>query len=454
MGLGPYLLIAGLLLLLPVETTSMQCEVGWATKEDKCIDVDECTDPVCGLYAVCINTNGSFYCQCEPGFHTNSPSNIFTGFEGQCIDINECLKTPDICGPNALCRNTMGSQNCTCSEGYTSSNGQRFFHIDKGVTCEDEDECEIVPPVCGRNGTCTNSPGRYTCTCDPGFSNNGHGYAPCSDVDECTADPAFCGEKGSCLNTEGSYTCTCDPDYSNYGNAQGQCVELNCDQYKPTGTPDQVIPDLEYIVSLMRNSCFELKAGGSGQLNGEMLLEKLFTKTNDIMSDGPPESSHDVSSLLTAVENAMRLIGPQMRQPQTTIQTTHTVAELLVWRERTPPQGLVSIASEQARLDIDWETAAGNSSYPGFAVVSLVIYKGLESATNHSFPKSRDSGNGNGFQMDSKVVTACVSNPATGHLDRPVTFTFSHLQSRDVNHTCVFWDTQSGEGGSGRRGAA
>ncbi|XP_035258774.1 adhesion G protein-coupled receptor E1-like isoform X1 [Anguilla anguilla] len=444
MGLGPCLLILGLLHLQSGTTAS--CEVGWETRGDKCIDVDECTDPVCGKYAVCFNTNGSYYCLCDPGFHVNSESRTFTGIDKVCRDINECLETPNICGPKASCQNTAGSYNCTCSEGYISSNGQRVFHNATGVTCADEDECERAPPVCGRNGTCTNSPGTYTCACEPGFSTHGHSQNPCSDVDECTADPEICGKGGSCDNLEGSYTCMCGTGYSNYGNALGRCVELNCDLYKPTGSPEQTLPGLEYIVFLMRNNCLELKAGASDQLHGEMLLEKLFTKANDIMSVGPPETSHDVSALLVSVENAMRLIGPQMKQPQTRIETEHTEAELLVWRDRTPPKGPVSIATDQVTLDIDWETATGNSSYPGFATISLVSYKGLESVTNHSFPEPGDARKGHRFLINSKVVTACVSNPATEHLDKPVTFTFSHLQSRDANHTCVFWDAQRGEG--------
>ncbi|XP_061087666.1 adhesion G protein-coupled receptor E2-like isoform X1 [Conger conger] len=445
MGLGPNLLPLGLLLLLPGKIALTPCTVGWETHGDNCTDVNECIDPVCGKDARCFNTIGSYFCKCHPGFHVHSNSTTYTGVEGACHDINECLERPGICGAKASCQNIVGSYNCTCSEGYISSTGERVFQPANGVTCTDEDECGRARPVCGRNGTCTNSPGGYTCTCEAGFSNHGDSHAPCSDVDECLTDATLCGERGSCGNIEGSYTCTCSHGYSNYGYAQGRCVELNCDMYQATVAPEQGFTGLKYIVSLMRNSCLELEAGGSAQLNGETLLEKLFTKTDDIMSDGPPKSNHDVSALLLSMETAMRLIGPQMRQPNTTIETKLTEAELRVWRGRTPPQGLTSVATEHARLDIHWESATGNGSYPGFSMVSLVSYKGLEAVTNHSFPKSDDAHKGHHFQINSKVVTAIVSNPATEHLDKPVTFTFSHLQSRDMNHTCVFWDTRSGK---------
>ncbi|XP_065432577.1 putative adhesion G protein-coupled receptor E4P [Chrysemys picta bellii] len=38
-------------------------------------------------------------------------------------DIDECHKTPDICSPNAMCMNTYGSYWCECRAGYVPSNG-------------------------------------------------------------------------------------------------------------------------------------------------------------------------------------------------------------------------------------------------------------------------------------------------------------------------------------------
>ncbi|KAJ8264161.1 hypothetical protein GJAV_G00145910 [Gymnothorax javanicus] len=440
MGLGSYLLILGMLLPLCKDAAAIACELGFENNGNKCIDIDECKDiRICDKNAECFNTNGSFYCSCYPGFYVHSDSSTYTAFEGPCHDVDECDADHTLCGERGSCHNMEGSFNCTCEPGYSN------YGHNQGQ-CADVDECDADHTLCGERGSCHNMEGSFNCTCEPGYSNYGHNQGQCADVDECDADHTLCGERGSCHNVEGSFNCTCEPGYSNYGHNQGQCAELKCDQYMETGASTQTLPDLEYIASLMRNSCLELGAGGSGQLNGETLLEKLFTKANNIMSEGPPESAHDVSALLASVENAMRLIGPQMRQPKTRIETNHTDAELLVWRERTPPQGPVSVSTGQAKMDIHWETAAGNGAYPGFTVVSLVSYKGLESVMNHSFldPKDKRSGR---FQINSKVATASVSNLATESLDRPVNFTLSHLQSQDGNYTCVFWDSRSGQGG-------
>lgn len=59
--------------------------------------------------------------------------------------------------------------------------------------------------------------------------------------------------------------------------------------------------------------------------------------------------------------------------------------------------------------------------------MSLLSYKGLETSTNHSFSELKAQ-EGHSFQINSKVVTATISNKDTSFLKEPVTFTFSHLK--------------------------
>lgn len=49
-------------------------------------DYNECNEAEirCGNYTKCFNTNGSFYCQCERGFHNIKNSVNFTAVDGQC----------------------------------------------------------------------------------------------------------------------------------------------------------------------------------------------------------------------------------------------------------------------------------------------------------------------------------------------------------------------------------
>ena len=99
-------------------------------------DVNECvvTPGLCEEAGrTCVNTNGSFECQCPPGYEED-PGDV----GGRCRDVYECNVTSDLCAPEATCTNLVGSYECSCDEGYTGN----------GTTCEDIDECAEIVGVC------------------------------------------------------------------------------------------------------------------------------------------------------------------------------------------------------------------------------------------------------------------------------------------------------------------
>ncbi|XP_065194007.1 uncharacterized protein LOC135825200 isoform X2 [Sycon ciliatum] len=77
-------------------------------------DIDECSRPDlnnCDQPAVafCINSYGSFGCECN------------TGFKGDgrlCNDLDECTAGVHECNEHAMCNNTVGSYSCYCQSGY------------------------------------------------------------------------------------------------------------------------------------------------------------------------------------------------------------------------------------------------------------------------------------------------------------------------------------------------
>ncbi|XP_052382088.1 adhesion G protein-coupled receptor E5-like [Oncorhynchus keta] len=402
------LLVLGLHFTLLGNIEARVCGLGFiANGSQQCDDIDECkeldSNPPCGSNAACYNTYGSFYCHCLPGFISTTTFK-FTPFTGECKDLNECLEKPPVCGSNTICLNTIGS---------------------------------------------------FKCQCQPGFrvTYNGH----CADIDECNEIAGICGVGGDCQNQKGSYSCLCHPGYSNYDNKQAQCSVLTCDQFKANATPGQNVPGLAGLLSLMRNSCLALSNSGEAPEGdtGEVLLDKpnVFTEMDGLLSHAILNNSREVSGLLGTVEDAMRFIGPQLRDTHTTMETDHTATELAVRRGQTPPTGPISLANDNARLDTSWETATGNGTYPGFALAGLVCYKTVEKSVNNSFQYLTDTDTNRGtatataskpsYQISSKVVTAFVSNPATEHLTKPVILTFKHLQVRaesmEMNYTCVFW---------------
>uniref|UniRef100_A0A674BX21 Adhesion G protein-coupled receptor E1-like n=1 Tax=Salmo trutta TaxID=8032 RepID=A0A674BX21_SALTR len=377
------------------------CDPGFLAKgRQQCDDIDECKEwdstPPCGSNATCYNTYGSFYCHCLPGF-VSTTTFKFTPLTGECKGeysngIKHCFgsyllisSVQEVCGSNTICLNTIGSYNCPCQTGFIVSTGR------------------------------------------------------CADIDECNEIAGICGVGGDCQNQKGSYSCLCHPGYSNYDNKQAHAIFW-----------ENNICLKIYVFTHNKNSCLALSNSGDavgGRLTGEILLENVYTEMDSFLSQGILSNSREVSGLLGTVEDAMRLIGPQLRDTHTTMETDHTATELAVRRGQTPPTGLISLANDNARLDTSWETATGNGTYPGFALAGLVCYKTVERSVNNSFQyltdTDTDTASKPSYQISSKVVTALVSNPATEHLNQPVILTFKHLQVRaessEMIYTCVFW---------------
>jgi len=109
--------------------------------------VNECTASNSTCEQICINTIGSFVCNCSEGFSLNSSdmascdgehtfhhtvhlNSLFHPFPS---DIDEC-DTPGVCGDNATCNNTIGSFLCECNLGYS---GDGFVCSSKSLIVSD-----------------------------------------------------------------------------------------------------------------------------------------------------------------------------------------------------------------------------------------------------------------------------------------------------------------------------
>ncbi|KAK3527535.1 hypothetical protein QTP86_026660 [Hemibagrus guttatus] len=158
----------------------------------RCVDINECSTPdICGIGGHCINLPGSYKCECLPGFRSKSRR------QPVCEDINECLD-PATC-PDAQCENTVGSYECIpCQPG----------HKVHGGVCYDINECQDTR-LCA-NGHCINTEGSFQCQCYPGYQPTQEG-SHCEDINEC--ERASNCHRGRCINTMGSYRCECQKGY-------------------------------------------------------------------------------------------------------------------------------------------------------------------------------------------------------------------------------------------------
>ncbi|KAK1153943.1 adhesion G protein-coupled receptor E1-like [Acipenser oxyrinchus oxyrinchus] len=134
-----------------------------------------------------------------------------------CNDIDECNQDPLICGSNAQCSNTAGNYSCSCKTGFTPNTGATWIY--NQTLCNDIDECNKDPTICGSNAQCTNIIGNYSCSCDTGFTPNTgatwiHHQTLCQDIDECNQYPLICGSNAQCSNTAGNYSCSCKTGFT------------------------------------------------------------------------------------------------------------------------------------------------------------------------------------------------------------------------------------------------
>uniref|UniRef100_A0A8D3E1D9 Fibrillin 1 n=1 Tax=Scophthalmus maximus TaxID=52904 RepID=A0A8D3E1D9_SCOMX len=264
-------------------------------------DINECQElPGLCQGGQCINTFGSFQCECPKGYALNTETRV-------CEDVNECER-PGVCGPGQ-CYNTIGNYTCICPVDYMQVNGgnncmdmrksycYRNFYSDNG-TCDGEltfnmtkkmcccsynigrawnkpcercpvpstdefailcgserpgyyidittgrvidiDECREIPGVC-ENGVCINMIGSFRCECPIGFVYSDK-LLICEDIDECQNGPV-CQQNAACLNMPGSYRCECKPGYR--FTPTGQCLDRNeCVENPGICNPGQCIDTL------------------------------------------------------------------------------------------------------------------------------------------------------------------------------------------------------------------
>ncbi len=135
---------------------------------------------------------------------------------------------------------------------------------------------------------------------------------------------------------------------------------------------------------------------GTGVNEHWCISQNLCSSSGELLSDGNIADGKTLSQFLDAMENSMRLIGPQLREHVTRMETHNTgekpcldkislwywmkilkighfyyifmmllsVAEVAVTRNQTPPSGRFTLSTDSALFSTSWETVVGDS-YPG-----------------------------------------------------------------------------------------
>ncbi|EDV19076.1 uncharacterized protein TRIADDRAFT_62473, partial [Trichoplax adhaerens] len=111
-------------------------------------DYNECNNPQdysCIGNQRCVNTMGSYTCNCSAGYQFNPTLQ-------RCIDINECQKSVSPCHQNSNCINTAGSYQCQCKNGYIGDGKLNCTLVCTSNYCSGQGICYVVnnAPRCKR----------------------------------------------------------------------------------------------------------------------------------------------------------------------------------------------------------------------------------------------------------------------------------------------------------------
>ncbi len=149
---------------------------------------------------VCVNTPGSYTCRCQTGHRINSSNGMTCEGEPHAAsdiaivtvmvahaEIHECDENIHVC--EQICINTNGSYTCACNPGYTLTiNGftcqsKKRLNSLHALICDasvlDIDECELGTDLCDHS--CLDTYGSYMCSCRRGYHLSTDGFT-CSGM--------------------------------------------------------------------------------------------------------------------------------------------------------------------------------------------------------------------------------------------------------------------------------
>ncbi|KEP65850.1 UNVERIFIED_CONTAM: calcium binding egf domain-containing protein [Hammondia hammondi] len=173
-----------------------------------CVDKNECLENNgdCGENANCFNQIGAPpVCKCKTGYsgYSDTTDEEHIG----CIDLDECSQSDaeTICPENASCVNTVGSYRCNCDPGYTMTADSK---------CEPVDLCAVQKNDCDPYfADCIQSGGTATCYCKAYFTGSGKSgdCVPMTGYENlaCTLEGTSCTSYEECTRNiaAGTYSC-------------------------------------------------------------------------------------------------------------------------------------------------------------------------------------------------------------------------------------------------------
>ncbi|XP_075758384.1 adhesion G protein-coupled receptor E1-like isoform X2 [Pelodiscus sinensis] len=430
---------------------------------------------ICPNYATCEVIPGGHRCTCQPGSESSTGERYFTDTSVTCQEINECSQVPPTCGPNALCLDTARGFSCMCEPGYRSSKGDSWLPGSVApLDCSDIDECSQVPSVCGLRSSCVNTPGSYSCQCQPGHSSpGGNSWKPgdshslnCTDIDECSQDQSPCGPNSNCMNRPGSYTCICRAGYlppSQLG-APFNCTEVTSkcrahfleendlvrkSQNQSLDTAHGSSPEDAAYCTLLK-STFRALGEPCKEKNSTVCLEKaaggfasILEQTSSWSNLSTEQLSVSATIVLHSVERiVMDILTNPTENGNLTFWTEQLdVRTIVIGDGCSREDSVISLGAKGETMEIRCKTVQGSMA-EGAAGVAFVSYVGMETIMNSSFFHNQKAASGRTVRMISRVVSAWLTSQTKTNFTDPVNYTFEHIMPSNPSEkpTCVSWE--------------
>ncbi|XP_073822840.1 cartilage oligomeric matrix protein-like [Musca autumnalis] len=167
----------------------VSCGLGNIFNGTSCVDANECElYRPCDILTTCVNLSPGFRCEPCPegyeGMHSlgyYAPEWTNTSQPQTCADINEC--ETGVCDESSsVCVNTMGSYQCNCRKGYQLSDTDCI-----PIVCPHD--------YCDRNAKCfLSDDDTFHCRCNNGWAGNGHVCGRDRDSDSWPEQQLSCSE--------------------------------------------------------------------------------------------------------------------------------------------------------------------------------------------------------------------------------------------------------------------
>ncbi|KAF0886670.1 CD97 protein, partial [Crocuta crocuta] len=457
-----------------VNATACRCSPGFSSSSgeiftnllENCDDINECAPPMavsCGKFADCQNIEGSYHCECCPGYELASGAKTFKSeSENMCQDVDECQRRPRICKGRTICVNTQGGYTCRCPPGF------KHDKTDPN-TCSDVNECTSGQSPCHRTTHCLNTMGSYECRCRPGWkpipgSPNGPNNTICEDVDECSSGQPVCHNSTVCINTLGSYRCRCRHGWELKPGFQNMQPNTTCQEMAfppwtpPPGMQSQTLTSFFEKIQALRRDFKPTLAQGTIQELIKSVDDMLHTP-GDLEDLSLPERHKVATHLLSELERVLRTLAKAMPGASFTYKSPLNTELSLKIQEQGDKQA--TIGQSHARMLLDWDVAAtASDSDPTMMGIlsSCEMQKLLAKASLELDPEKKDKlkntlGHpvyGTRSKLFSAVNLVFLSNTDTEHLDSPVTFAFSHptkTTEPQQELVCAFWKSDERGGG-------